>query len=54
MNALGQVIHEETVAQFNGDYNQNINLNEQPAGTYILEIVSDNETITREIVKISY
>ena len=52
MNAMGQIVHEESITQFNGDYNQTIDLKEQAAGTYILEIVSDNEIVTREIVKL--
>jgi hypothetical protein len=47
----GQVIFNDEVAPFDGNYNKNINLNEEASGAYILEIISDNETITRKIVK---
>ena len=48
----GQVVFDEQVLPFSGTYNKTLNLNEQAAGTYILEITSDNETVARKIVKL--
>ncbi len=52
MNTAGQTIFGEALPQFIGTYNRTIDINDQSAGTYILEIISDSEIITRKIVKL--
>ena len=51
-SVTGQWIYGEELVPFNGDYTKTIDLNEQAAGTYILEISTDKETVTRKIVKL--
>ena len=51
-SVTGQVIFDEKVLPFSGCYNKTIDLNEQAAGTYILEMTTDSETVTRKIVKL--
>jgi hypothetical protein len=41
----------EEVTPFNGSYNKTLDLTEQAAGAYIIEITSNNETVARKIVK---
>lgn len=52
MNTAGQAIFSEQMQQFNGTYNNTINISDQAAGTYILELLTDTELITRKIVKL--
>lgn len=52
INVAGQAIFNEQMQQFNGTYNNTINIADQAAGTYILEIITDSELITRKIVKL--
>lgn len=52
MNVAGQAIFSEQMQQFNGTYNNTINIADQAAGTYILEILTDSELVTRKIVKL--
>ncbi len=47
----GQLIYLEDVIPFNGTYNKALDLSQQAAGAYLLEITSNNETIARKIVK---
>ncbi|HLP19913.1 MAG TPA: HYR domain-containing protein, partial [Chitinophagales bacterium] len=51
MSATGQLVFNDNVASFSGSYNKTIDVSQHPAGTYILELVSDNEILTRKIVK---
>jgi predicted DNA binding protein len=51
-SVTGQWIFDDVITPFDGSYAKNLDLKEQAAGTYILEITSDNETVTRKIVKI--
>jgi hypothetical protein len=51
-NIAGQAIYSEELKQFNGTYSNTIDIASQSAGTYILEIHTDTELITRKIVKL--
>jgi len=51
-SATGQLIFNDKIASFDGNYNHTINFNDEAAGTYILEIITNAEIITRKIVKL--
>lgn len=51
MNISGQAIFTEQIPAFSGSYNKVIYLLEYAAGTYILELITDKEIVTRKIVK---
>jgi hypothetical protein len=47
-SVTGQWIFDDVITPFDGSYAKNLDLKEQAAGTYILEITSDNETVTSQ------
>jgi len=51
-SVTGQLVISDQQIPFDGTYNKTLDVNQQPAGTYILEITTDHETITRKIVKL--
>ena len=48
----GQVVFSDQVVPFGGNYNKTIDLKEEAAGTYLLEITSEHETVTRKVIKL--
>lgn len=51
MNTTGQQIAGDEMMPFDGTYNKTFEMNQQPAGTYILELITDIEIVTRKVVK---
>jgi hypothetical protein len=47
----GQLIYSDEVKQFDGSYKKQIDLSRHTAGTYFLEIITDNEVVSRKVVK---
>ncbi len=50
-NSLGQIIYEEAQHQYKGRYLKTITLQEEKAGVYMLQIITDKEMINKEIIK---
>jgi hypothetical protein len=50
-NMLGQIIYAESVPDFSGEYNQQINISEQPKGIYFLELKCGDHYLQKKIVK---
>lgn len=48
----GQLMFSEGATPFSGTYTKVLDISSHPAGTYILEIVTDNEILTRRILKL--
>lgn len=46
----GKEVFNENVKQFNGAYNNNIDISENGKGTYVLQIMQGNKTKTRKVV----
>ena len=47
---LGRMVHSEAIPNFTGQYNGQINLNNQAEGVYILQLQVGNERLHRKIV----
>jgi hypothetical protein len=47
----GQLVISDELTPFNGNYTKTFDVSAQPSGTYILEIASEHEVVTRKIVK---
>lgn len=47
---LGRAVHSEAIPNFTGEYNGQINLNNQAEGVYILQLQVGNERLHRKIV----
>lgn len=52
MNSTGQLLISEEKKQFDGKYNKTFDLSNQAAGTYMIEIITDIETISRKVIKL--
>ncbi|MBD1398985.1 S8 family serine peptidase [Pontibacter sp. JH31] len=50
VNAVGQVMLEDTQNSFSGHYEQQVNMANAPKGVYILQVSLQNRTITRKVV----
>jgi len=50
--ANGQLLLDESINQFNGTYNKALDMSDQAVGVYFLEIITEQQVITRKIVKI--
>lgn len=50
VDMLGRNIFYETRTNFEGEYNQSIDLNSHSKGTYIMQIAQENRSITRKIM----
>lgn len=51
VNMAGQVVYLEKVSQFNGHYENLIDLQAQAAGSYIVNIITDSAVVQKKIVK---
>ena len=50
MNIVGEVIYEESLEEFVGEYTKQINLGDYSKGVYFLEINDTNGTINKKII----
>ena len=50
MNIVGEVIYEESLDQFVGEYTKQISLSDYSKGIYFLEINNDKGTINKKII----
>ena len=51
VDSTATVVYAETILDFDGEYNKNIDLTKQPQGLYIVEIVSGSQIMSqREVV----
>lgn len=51
INIGGQQIYSESFAHFNGEYNKPMNLGSLPSGIYMLQIVTEKESVIRKVIK---
>ncbi|MDQ3049162.1 MAG: T9SS type A sorting domain-containing protein [Bacteroidota bacterium] len=51
VNMAGQIVYEEENNQFTGSYNKSLDLKNNPAGVYILQIQTDNQTVHKKIIR---
>ena len=49
-NLRGQMLYKQLEKSINGDYNKTIDLSRHGSGVYLIEIGSDKETFTREVI----
>ncbi|HWB64593.1 MAG TPA: HYR domain-containing protein, partial [Chitinophagales bacterium] len=52
MNTNGQIIDEEKAEPFNGSFNKTFNMSILPSGTYLIELITDSDIITRKVIKL--
>ncbi len=50
MNSVGQLVFNEKLNQFSGNYNKQLNIASYATGNYMLQVVSDSGIINRKIV----
>ena len=50
LNIVGEVIYEESLDQFVGEYTKQISLSDYSKGIYFLEINNDKGTINKKII----
>ncbi len=50
VNAVGQVLLEDTQENFSGNYERQVSLEHAPKGVYILQVSIHDQTITRKVV----
>ena len=50
LNIVGEVIYEESLEQFVGEYTKQISLGDYSKGIYFLEINDDTGTINKKII----
>jgi hypothetical protein len=50
-NTLGQIIFSENIQRFSGEYNKQLDLSGEPKGIYFLEVITDDQKITRKVLK---
>lgn len=50
-NMLGQIVYNETMSGVSGDFTKPLDLNSYSKGSYILQIATDSEVLTRKIIK---
>ena len=50
LNIVGEVIYEESLEEFVGEYTKKISLSDYSNGIYILEIIDNNQSSTRKII----
>ena len=50
INLVGELIYSQNIINFEGIYNQNINLKENKKGIYFLEITTKNGIIKKKLV----
>ncbi|MGL5889406.1 MAG: T9SS type A sorting domain-containing protein [Bacteroidia bacterium] len=51
VNSIGQVVYTEKVANYNGRYNQQLDLSTNADGVYIVNIYTDNGIFQQQLVK---
>jgi hypothetical protein len=51
VNGIGQVVYNEKVANFNGRYNQQLDLSSNADGVYIVNIYTDKGVFQQQLVK---
>lgn len=51
VNIAGQLVYAEELKNLNGVYKKNIQLKEYPNGIYFLQLITNDEVVTRKIVK---
>ena len=47
---MGELVYEEKVSQFIGEYTKQIDLGDYSKGVYFLEITTDKNLVNRKIV----
>lgn len=52
LNSTGQVLLQDEPSQFEGKYNKTFDLSSHPAGTYLIEITTNKETIIKKVIKL--
>ena len=50
MDASGKLIHNERINTLNGQYNNSIDLSNNSKGVYSLQIITNNQVITKKVV----
>ena len=50
LNIVGEVIYEESLEEFVGEYTKQISLSDYSNGIYLLEIIDNNQSIIRKII----
>ena len=50
INVIGEVVFKESLNNYEGKYNEKINLSKYSNGAYFLEIESENSTINKKII----
>ena len=50
LNTFGEVVYEESLDQFVGEYTKQITLGDSSKGIYFLEINDNQGTITKKII----
>lgn len=51
VDVSGQVIFSQSMGTFNGRYKQSIDMSGVAAGVYFVQLITDNDTITRKVLK---
>jgi hypothetical protein len=51
LNVSGQIIYSEAVNQVKGNYKKQIDLKENAKGIYFLKVITNNQSITKKIIK---
>ena len=47
---IGQTVYEEKLKDFQGEYNQSVDVKQFGKGNYILQIIHGNRAVTRKII----
>ena len=50
LNIVGEVIYEESLEEFVGEYTKQISLSDYSNGIYLLEIIDNNQSNIRKII----
>jgi len=50
INMIGQTVYEEKLKDFQGEYNQSVDVKQFGKGNYILQIIHGNRAVTRKII----
>ena len=50
LNIVGEVIYEESLKEFVGEYTKKINLGDYPKGIYFLEVIDNQSASIKKII----
>ena len=50
MDASGKLVYNERINTLNGQYNNTIDLSNNAKGVYSLQIITNNQVITKKVV----